>query len=373
MSIVSNNIKYLRRLNGLTQEQFARKIQIKRSLLGAYEEARANPNLTNLKNMAAAFGISVDNLLKNDLRKIRETPDLSLPMNATRPMTVSHSGSVPPAQRVPSLSEPQPLSKVLEQFQQPEPEIRTVGRQISLKPVTGEVYAPQNPAPAPSPYSAQIPQPGLAQPGLAQPGLSQPGFAPSVAPSVQQAPMNHQAPQAFPTFNNQAPGNAVAEVNSGQYPSIQWVSRSRQTEYLSHFQHPGFLAQLPYFQLPNLPSGYYRAFESGDDFPFPGALLVGTFIRNWYDILDGKQYVFLLRNLGLVYRTAFNQVKTTGQLTLTSILPSVPNHTVPLHDVLEVWEVKAFVSTQMPDPTPSLGRIGQLVDELQNELSQLGR
>jgi transcriptional regulator with XRE-family HTH domain len=49
MSIVSNNIKYLRRLNGLTQEQFARKIAIKRSLLGAYEEARANPNLTNLK------------------------------------------------------------------------------------------------------------------------------------------------------------------------------------------------------------------------------------------------------------------------------------------------------------------------------------
>ena len=51
MSIVSNNIKYLRRLNGLTQEQFARRIGIKRSLLGAYEEARANPNLENLNNI----------------------------------------------------------------------------------------------------------------------------------------------------------------------------------------------------------------------------------------------------------------------------------------------------------------------------------
>ncbi len=94
MSIVSSNIKYLRKLNGLTQEQFAQKIEIKRSLLGAYEEARANPNLTNLENMAAAFGISVDNLLKNDFKKLREKPELRLSINSARPMTVSHSGAV---------------------------------------------------------------------------------------------------------------------------------------------------------------------------------------------------------------------------------------------------------------------------------------
>jgi transcriptional regulator with XRE-family HTH domain len=83
MSIVSNNIKYLRRLNGLTQEQFARRIGIKRSLLGAYEEARANPNLENLKTIAQVFGTSVDSLIKTDIRKIRETPGISLSQSTT--------------------------------------------------------------------------------------------------------------------------------------------------------------------------------------------------------------------------------------------------------------------------------------------------
>ena len=336
MSIVSNNIKYLRRLNGLTQEQFARKIAIKRSLLGAYEEARANPNLTNLKNMAAAFGITVDNLLKNDLRKLRETPDMSLPMNAGRPMTVSHSGNAPaPSQiRIPAFSEPQPLSKIIEKYQQPEPEIRMVSKQVNFKPVNGE---PQN-----------------------QPAIQ--NTAASALPDSQ-----------LPVFNNQFQGsqfNAQVEEKVVNYPTIQWVAKNLQEEYLANFQNPGYLNQLPVFQLPNLPMGYYRAFESGADFAYPGSILVGTFVRNWYDIKDGLQYMFVLRGHGFVYRTAFNQVKTSGMLLLTSDMAELEELEVPLQDVQEVWEVKAFVSLQLPTPQPSLERVSLLVDELQQELSQ---
>jgi transcriptional regulator with XRE-family HTH domain len=348
MSIVSNNIKYLRRLNGLTQEQFARKIAIKRSLLGAYEEARANPNLTNLKNMAAAFGITVDNLLKNDLRKLRETPDMSLPLNASRPMTVSHSGTVQPPSsqtRIPAFSEPQPLSKIIETYQQPEPPIRQVSRQINLKPVNGDVpRAPTRPVIQPTAYQQRAQQPVVTQ-GAEQPLV----------------------------FNNQYQGNqfnANVEDRANSYPTIQWVARNLQQEYITNFQNPGYLTRLPSFQLPNLPSGYYRAFESGEDFVYPNALLVGTFIRNWYDIKDGMQYVFLLRSHGLIYRNAFNHVKTSGVLLLTSDNPHFPELEVPLQDVLEVWELKAFVSLQMPVPQPSMERVAQLVDELQIELSQ---
>ncbi|RYF61870.1 MAG: XRE family transcriptional regulator, partial [Cytophagaceae bacterium] len=63
MTLVSNNIKYLRKLNGLTQEQFSQRIGIKRSLLGAYEEARANPNWNTLITIAKLFNTSVDQLL----------------------------------------------------------------------------------------------------------------------------------------------------------------------------------------------------------------------------------------------------------------------------------------------------------------------
>jgi transcriptional regulator with XRE-family HTH domain len=361
MSIVSNNIKYLRRLNGLTQEQFARKIAIKRSLLGAYEEARANPNLTNLKNMATAFGVSVDNLLKNDLRRLRETPEMSLPLTTPRQMTVSHSGTMPQPTptRTPGYTEPQPLSKIMETYQQPEQPLRQVSRQISLKPVSGETHQPAQQFNAPSHQPVKYNQPAPQQEVFKQPGALQPA-----------AP---QPGAGLPTFNNQYQTpqfNAAAEQPAQHYPTIQWVARNKQAEYIANFQNPAYLNGLPLFQLPNLPSGYYRAFESGEDFMYPGSILVGTFIRNWYDIKDGMQYVFLLRGHGLIYRNVFNQVKTAGILLLTSDNASVEELEIPLQDVLEVWEVKAFVSVQMPVPQPSLERVTQLVDELQMELSQ---
>ena len=67
MSLVSKNIKYLRKQHKLTQEQLAEKIGIKRSLLGAYEEGRADPRLTNLLNIAKEFNVLVDKLISEDL------------------------------------------------------------------------------------------------------------------------------------------------------------------------------------------------------------------------------------------------------------------------------------------------------------------
>ncbi|OJV14509.1 MAG: transcriptional regulator [Dyadobacter sp. 50-39] len=362
MSIVSNNIKYLRRLNGLTQEQFARKIAIKRSLLGAYEEARANPNLTNLKNMAAAFGVSVDNLLKNDLRKLRETPEMSLPLTTSRQMTVSHSGTMPqPAPtRTPGYTEPQPLSKIIETYQQPEQPLRQVSRQINLKPVSGELQ----------PHQQEVfQQPAYQQPAVSRSVAPQPAAPQPAAPQ----PVAPQPPAGIPTFNNQYQTpqfNAATDQPAQHFPTIQWVAHNKQAEYIANFQNPAYLNTLPLFQLPNLPSGYYRAFESGEDFTYPGSILVGTFIRNWYDIKDGMQYVFLLRNHGLIYRNVFNQVKTAGVLLLTSDNAEIAELEIPLQVVLEVWEVKAFISVQMPVPQPSMERVAQLVDELQMELSQ---
>ena len=52
MSNISANLKYLRKKKGLTQQQFADAIGIKRSLVGAYEEDRAEPKYDLLKKIA---------------------------------------------------------------------------------------------------------------------------------------------------------------------------------------------------------------------------------------------------------------------------------------------------------------------------------
>ncbi|MGV3656919.1 MAG: helix-turn-helix domain-containing protein, partial [Chitinophagaceae bacterium] len=64
MSVANKNLKYLRKLRGWTQEEFAQKLRIKRSLLGAYEEERADPRLDVLEVVADMFKLSLDELLR---------------------------------------------------------------------------------------------------------------------------------------------------------------------------------------------------------------------------------------------------------------------------------------------------------------------
>ena len=67
MSQAGQNLKYLRKLRGWTQEEFANKLQIKRSLIGAYEEERADPRLDVLEIVSDMFKLSLDELLLKDL------------------------------------------------------------------------------------------------------------------------------------------------------------------------------------------------------------------------------------------------------------------------------------------------------------------
>ena len=67
MSQAGQNLKYLRKLRGWTQEEFSAKLGIKRSLLGAYEEERADPRLEVLENVSEIFKVSLDELLLQDL------------------------------------------------------------------------------------------------------------------------------------------------------------------------------------------------------------------------------------------------------------------------------------------------------------------
>ncbi len=66
---IAENIKFLRKKAGLTQEQFAEKVGIKRSLVGAYEEGRAEPRLQTLTTIASILEITTDSLINQDLTK----------------------------------------------------------------------------------------------------------------------------------------------------------------------------------------------------------------------------------------------------------------------------------------------------------------
>ena len=73
MSYAGKNLRYLRRLRGWTQEEFANKLKIKRSLVGAYEEERAEPRLEVLRTICHIFKLSLDDLFLKDLTETKAT------------------------------------------------------------------------------------------------------------------------------------------------------------------------------------------------------------------------------------------------------------------------------------------------------------
>ena len=72
MAYSNQNLKYLRKQRGWTQEEFANRLNIKRSLLGAYEEERAEPRYEVLEAVCDLFKLTMDDLLRKDLSDQKE-------------------------------------------------------------------------------------------------------------------------------------------------------------------------------------------------------------------------------------------------------------------------------------------------------------
>lgn len=69
MDNVGQNIRYLRKKNGLTQDDLAKKIGVSRYKIGSYEEGRASPKLSLLQFIASFFKLSLDALVNAELWK----------------------------------------------------------------------------------------------------------------------------------------------------------------------------------------------------------------------------------------------------------------------------------------------------------------
>ena len=69
MSYLNKNIKFLRKQKSYTQAILAERIGVKRSLIGAYEEYRAEPKIETIQKLAYLFEVSLDEIINQDLSK----------------------------------------------------------------------------------------------------------------------------------------------------------------------------------------------------------------------------------------------------------------------------------------------------------------
>lgn len=257
MPAINENIRFIRKQLKLTQDQFGQQLGIKRSLVGAYEEGRAEPRLELLHKMASLAGLPVDALISADLNK-----------------------SDPPVY---------------------EKKDFTRGKEV-----------------------------------------------------------------------------LVVSMDSNKRDNIELVPQKAAAGYMNGYADADYVKELPKFNLPNLSTGTYRAFEiSGDSMLpiLPGTIIVGEYVENLSDIKNGKTYILVTNREGVVYKRVFNYLSENRKLFLVSDNRQYTPFQIDGEDVLEAWSAKAYISVQFPDVESqsdmSIENLAGVVLDLQKEILDL--
>jgi transcriptional regulator with XRE-family HTH domain len=162
--------------------------------------------------------------------------------------------------------------------------------------------------------------------------------------------------------------------------NITMVGQKASAGYLNGFADPEYMGSLPQFHIPTLSrSATYRAFELSGDSMLPlvaGTVIIGSYVEQLRDIKSGKTYVLVTSSEGVVYKRVFNYLDENGKLFLVSDNEHYKPYEVKADDVVEIWEAKAFISTDFPNPKDkakpvSLEDISQMILDLKSEIIRL--
>lgn len=167
-------------------------------------------------------------------------------------------------------------------------------------------------------------------------------------------------------------------VDKDDNENIELVSQKASAGYLNGYQDVEYIIDLPKIGLPVLPRNVtYRAFEiKGDSMlPIPsGAIVFGEYVENLSSIKNGKLYIVVSQQEGIVFKRVFNFSDSKNNLLLVSDNRQYEPYTIHAEDVLEIWAVKAYFSTQFPDVESgkiSADQLAHSVLKLQEEIIRL--
>jgi len=169
-------------------------------------------------------------------------------------------------------------------------------------------------------------------------------------------------------------------VDDNDRENITMVGQKASAGYLNGFADPEYMESLPQFHIPTLSrNATYRAFELNGDSMLPlvaGTVIIGSYVEQLRDIKSGKTYVLVTSSEGVVYKRVFNYLEENGKLFLVSDNEHYKPYEVKAEDVVEIWEAKAFISTDFPNPKDktkpvSLEDISQMILDLKSEIIRL--
>lgn len=154
---------------------------------------------------------------------------------------------------------------------------------------------------------------------------------------------------------------------------IEIIPHKARAGYLSGYSDPEFIEGLQQISLPFLKNGKFRAFPvEGDSMPphKEGSFIIGRYVERLGDVMDGRTYILLTKNEGIVYKRLNRNGK--NRLILKSDNSFYDTYEVRASDILEIWEFACSIATKEHAPDDmNPETIKDMFMTLKQELRQL--
>jgi transcriptional regulator with XRE-family HTH domain len=154
---------------------------------------------------------------------------------------------------------------------------------------------------------------------------------------------------------------------------IEVVTQKVKAGYLNGYADPEYIESLQQISLSFLGSGKHRGFPvEGDSMPphEDGSIIIGRYIESMGDVLDGKTYIFITKNEGMVYKRLNKNKKNV--LVLESDNRLYPNYEVKASDLLEIWEYECSIGrSDRKQQLNETASIMQLLLEVKREVLEV--
>lgn len=125
---------------------------------------------------------------------------------------------------------------------------------------------------------------------------------------------------------------------------IEVVTQKVKAGYLNGYADPEYIESLQQISLPFLGPGKHRGFPvEGDSMPphENGSIIIGRYIERLGEVQDGRTYILITKNEGMVYKRLNKNKKNA--LVLVSDNTFYPNYEVKMSDIIEIWEYQCNI------------------------------
>lgn len=164
-------------------------------------------------------------------------------------------------------------------------------------------------------------------------------------------------------------------VDGDNNENIELVPEKAKAGYQRGFADPGFISELPVFQLPFLSrEKKYRTFQINGDsmLPIPdGSWVTGEFIQDWFNVKDGEACIILTLNEGIVFKIVENRLEKSGKLIAHSLNPIYKPYEISVKEIKELWKFSHYISQEMPEPEVDNETVLQRLKKLQDEVADI--